>query len=118
MGDKATGCSPFPGNINILAMHLPTYRDTLAKTSGRVNEFVNPKYVDDTKTAFKKPTRLECMMQDFPLLLDKEAPVGFTTLPREICFSPVKNNGAAMSLCEENGEQQDTEQLGRVNVRG
>jgi len=59
---------------------------------------VNPKYVDDTKTAFKKPTRLECMMQDFPLLLDKEAPVGFTTLPREICFSPVKNNGAAMSL--------------------
>jgi UDP-sugar pyrophosphorylase len=92
VADKETGCSPFPGNINILAMHLPTYRDTLAKTGGRVNEFVNPKYVDETKTAFKKPTRLECMMQDFPLLLDKDAPVGFTTLPREICFSPVKNN--------------------------
>ena len=26
-------------------------------------EFVNPKYTDGTKTAFKSPTRLECMMQ-------------------------------------------------------
>jgi UDP-sugar pyrophosphorylase len=88
----ASGHSPFPGNINILAMHLPTYTQTLQSTGGRVNEFVNPKYVDQSKTAFKSPTRLECMMQDFPLLLPKEAKVGFTTLPREVCFSPVKNN--------------------------
>jgi hypothetical protein len=26
-------------------------------------EFVNPKYADDERTVFKKPTRLECMMQ-------------------------------------------------------
>ena len=26
-------------------------------------EFVNPKYTDATRTAFKSPTRLECMMQ-------------------------------------------------------
>ena len=32
------------------------------------------------------------MMQDFPLLLSKDASVGFTTLPRDMCFSPVKNN--------------------------
>lgn len=77
----ASGHSPFPGNINILAMHLPTYTQTLQSTGGRVNEFVNPKYVDESKTAFKSPTRLECMMQDFPLLLPKAAKVGFTTLP-------------------------------------
>jgi UDP-sugar pyrophosphorylase len=62
-------------------MHLPTYTQTLQSTGGRVNEFVNPKYVDESKTAFKSPTRLECMMQDFPLLLPKAAKVGFTTLP-------------------------------------
>ena len=28
-----------------------------------MNEFVNPKYVDSSKTAFKSATRLECMMQ-------------------------------------------------------
>jgi len=26
-------------------------------------EFVNPKYTDGTRTKFKSPTRLECMMQ-------------------------------------------------------
>ena len=39
---------------------------------GLVPEFINPKYTDATKTAFKKPTRLECMMQDFPKLLPAE----------------------------------------------
>ena len=63
------------GNINILAIELATYKETLEATGGRVNEFVNPKYVDATKTAFKSPTRLECMMQDFPLLLGKDSKV-------------------------------------------
>lgn len=30
---------------------------------GLVPEFVNPKYADASKNRFKKPTRLECMMQ-------------------------------------------------------
>lgn len=30
---------------------------------GVVTEFVNPKFKDSTRTAFTKPTRLECMMQ-------------------------------------------------------
>ena len=31
---------------------------------------------------FKSPTRLECMMQDFPRLCTKEDKVGFTQLER------------------------------------
>jgi UDP-sugar pyrophosphorylase len=56
-------------------------------------EFVNPKYSDDAKTIFKKPTRLECMMQDFPIVLDGENAnrVGFTSISADMCFSPVKN---------------------------
>lgn len=39
---------------------------------GVVVEFVNPKYKPGSRTEFKKPTRLECMMQDFPKLMSKE----------------------------------------------
>ena len=35
----------------------------LERTKGVMPEFVNPKYADAEKTVFKKPTRLECMMQ-------------------------------------------------------
>jgi len=56
-------------------------------------EFVNPKYKDAEKTIFKKPTRLECMMQDFPTVLqgDEVKKVGFTSVAADMCFSPVKN---------------------------
>ena len=59
-----------------------------------VIEFVNPKYKDDTRTEFKKPTRLECMMQDIPKLFQKEmgseANIGFTQFDRWFTFSPAK----------------------------
>ena len=55
-------------------------------------EFVNPKYADTAKKTFKKPTRLECMMQDYPKLLGTEAKVGFTTIPGWAAYSPCKNN--------------------------
>ena len=58
-----TGFSPFPGNINQLLFNATVYADTLERTEGIMPEFVNPKYKDDKKTTFKKPTRLECMMQ-------------------------------------------------------
>lgn len=58
-----TGFSPYPGNTNQLILHLPRYAATLERSGGLMPEFVNPKYKDDTKTTFKKPTRLECMMQ-------------------------------------------------------
>jgi UDP-sugar pyrophosphorylase len=61
-----TGFSLWPGNINELIFKLSSYDNALECSGGQVPEFVNPKYTDGTKTTFKSPTRLECMMQDFP----------------------------------------------------
>jgi UDP-sugar pyrophosphorylase len=98
-GDIAdeTGYSPFPGNANNLVIEMSAYSKTLAgEDQGVVVEFVNPKYKDDTRTDFKKPTRLECMMQDIPKLFQKEmgadANIGFTTFDRWFTFSPAKNS--------------------------
>eukprot|EP00754_Rhynchopus_humris_P040033 Rhum_TRINITY_DN23090_c0_g1::Rhum_TRINITY_DN23090_c0_g1_i1::g.177091::m.177091/K12447/USP; UDP-sugar pyrophosphorylase len=90
----ASGCSPYPGNINTLVFSLPQYVAQLEKTKGLIAEFVNPKYADAEKLSFKKPTRLECMMQDYPKTLSDEdaSAVGFTTFERLMAFSPVKNN--------------------------
>jgi UDP-sugar pyrophosphorylase len=63
VNDEKTGFSPFPGNINQLLFKAESYAETLERTKGVMPEFVNPKYTDETKTVFKKPTRLECMMQ-------------------------------------------------------
>ncbi|KAL7543336.1 hypothetical protein ACHAWF_007371 [Thalassiosira exigua] len=95
--DPATGYSPYPGNANNLVLELNAYAKTLAgEDRGVVVEFVNPKYKDDTRTEFKKPTRLECMMQDVPKLFQKEmgseANIGFTTFDRWFTFSPAKNS--------------------------
>ena len=95
--DPATGCSPFPGNANNIVMALPSYHRVLqGQDQGVVEEFVNPKFKDASCTAFTKPTRLECMMQDFPKLLAKElggaAKVGFTRFEKWLSFSPAKNN--------------------------
>ncbi|KAI3716552.1 hypothetical protein L1987_67507 [Smallanthus sonchifolius] len=86
-----TGYSPFPGNINQLILELDPYIDELSKTGGTIKEFVNPKYKDSTKTAFKSSTRLECMMQDYPKTLSPSARVGFTINPW-LAYAPVKNN--------------------------
>mmetsp|Transcript_4263 Transcript_4263/g.10134 ORF Transcript_4263/g.10134 Transcript_4263/m.10134 type:complete len:622 (-) Transcript_4263:138-2003(-) len=99
--NDASGYSPFPGNINQLVFHLESYNKVLERTEGVMPDFVNPKYKDASKTVFKKPTRLECMMQEFPTVLTSEesAHVGFTQAAASICFSPVKNavaDGAVM----------------------
>lgn len=86
------GNSYFPGNINVLIFKVETYLATLDRTSGLVPEFVNPKYKDSQREVFKSATRLECMMQDFPKLLSKDAKVGFSCYERWFCFSAVKNN--------------------------
>lgn len=88
------GASPFPGNINQLIVSLEEYKTQLSKTGGQIEEFVNPKYKDATKTAFKSPTRLECMMQDYPKSLSAEASVGFTVFDNWVGYSPVKNSPA------------------------
>ena len=96
VADPATGYSPYPGNANNLVFELKSYAKTLkGEDEGVVLEFVNPKYKDGSRTQFKKPTRLECMMQDFPTLMQKElgstANIGFTMFDRWYTFSPAKN---------------------------
>ncbi|GMI29911.1 hypothetical protein TeGR_g957 [Tetraparma gracilis] len=100
VADPGTGYSPFPGNTNNFILELSSYAATLAgPDEGVVSEFVNPKMEADGVT-FKKPARLECMMQDYPWLLQKRGPaaggpggkVGFASLPRWLSFSPAKNS--------------------------
>lgn len=79
-----------------MVIAMDAYAKTLrGEDQGVVLEFVNPKYKDGTRTEFKKPSRLECMMQDIPKLFQKEmgneANVGFTTFDRWFTFSPAKN---------------------------
>lgn len=94
--DPTTGYSPFPGNANNLVIELQAYAKTLkGEDKGVVLEFVNPKYKDNTRTDFSKPTRLECMMQDIPKLFQKELgqpKIGFTMFDRWFTFSPAKNS--------------------------
>ncbi|GER52860.1 UDP-sugar pyrophosphorylase [Striga asiatica] len=87
-----TGYSPYPGNINQLIFEIGPYLEELSKTGGAIKEFVNPKYKDSTKTAFKSSTRLECMMQDYPKTLPPSARVGFTVMDAWFAYAPVKNN--------------------------
>lgn len=95
-GDIANdnGYSNYPGNINLLCIRLSTYKDILKTSNGVVPEFINPKFSKENPTLFTSPTRLECMMQDFPRLLSgtKTNNVGFVSLPRWYCFSAVKND--------------------------
>ena len=90
--DPRTGLSPFPGNTNCFVLDANKYADKLAATGGVVPEFVNPKFADESRTAFKKPARLESMMQDYPKLCD--GAVGFTSITPWYCYSPVKNAAA------------------------
>lgn len=87
-----SGFSPYPGNINVLVFDCSLYAQELENSKGIISEFVNPKYADGAKTTFKAPTRLECMMQDYPKLLHSSVTVGCTQFERWTCFSAVKNN--------------------------
>jgi len=90
--NDGSGFSPYPGNINQLVLSLPSYVSMLNKTGGVIGEFVNPKYADASRSVFKKSTRLECMMQDYPKGLPSDAKVGFTQLDVWAAYSPVKNH--------------------------
>ena len=93
-GDIAneTGFCDFPGNLNVLVFKLEPYLKILEETKGLVPEFVNPKYADESRTKFKSPTRLECLMQDVPKLIKNGETVGYTYFDRWFCFSACKNN--------------------------
>lgn len=108
VNDPSTGFSIWPGNINELIFKLSSYNATLQKSKGQVPEFVNPKYADTAKTVFKSPTRLECMMQDFPRLYTDygmDVKLGFASLnfPAVRVYSPVKNDAKDASTKQKNG---------------
>jgi UDP-sugar pyrophosphorylase len=93
-GDVAepNGFSRFPGNINVLAVRLAPYLRVLESSGGIIAEFANPKFADASRTAFKKPARLETLMQDLPKSFTAGEKVGVTIFDRVWCFSPCKNN--------------------------
>ncbi|MFM8764652.1 MAG: UTP--glucose-1-phosphate uridylyltransferase [Spartobacteria bacterium] len=86
------GFSKFPGNINLLVVRLAPYLKVLESSGGVVAEFVNPKFSDSTRTSFKKPARLETLMQDLPKNFTSGEKVGVTVFDRVWCFSACKNN--------------------------
>ena len=95
INDPETGFSPFPGNINQLVLALGPYCKQLEATGGGVAEFVNPKYADKSRTAFKSSTRLECMMQDWAKTVPPGTKVGFMVIQEVwVGYSPVKNSVA------------------------
>jgi UDP-sugar pyrophosphorylase len=93
-GDVAepNGFSRFPGNINLLVVRLAPYLRVLESSGGVIAEFVNPKFADASRTAFKKPARLETLMQDLPKSFSSGEKVGVTVFDRVWCFSACKNN--------------------------
>ena len=86
------GFCDFPGNLNVLVFNLKPYLDIISDSKGLVPEFVNPKYVDETRKKFKAPTRLETLMQDVPKLVKNGESIGNTYFDRWFCFSACKNN--------------------------
>ena len=103
IADPKTGLSEFPGNTNTLVIEVTKYAKVLSETSGIMPEFVNPKYTNDSRNEFKAPTRLECMMEDYPKLLDNDDKVGFASFDRWISFSPCKNNLAEARVKSSSG---------------
>jgi len=90
--NEADGFSKFPGNINEIFIDLTKYLSALEDSGGKVDEFINPKYTDGTRAAFKSPTRLECMMQDYAKTVPAGQTVGWTRYPIEFGYFPCKND--------------------------
>jgi UDP-sugar pyrophosphorylase len=119
------GFSKFPGNINLLIVRLAPYLKVLESSGGVVAEFVNPKFSDATRTSFKKPARLETLMQDLPKNFTSGEKVGVTVFNRVWCFSACKNNLAdAAQKVIQNGPpesassaENDFYEAGRVKLR-
>ena len=72
---------------------MSIYLETLTSTSGQVNEFVNPKYLEGSgRRQFKAPARLECLMQDIAWSLPERAKVGLVSYPATFGYYPCKND--------------------------
>jgi UDP-sugar pyrophosphorylase len=97
------GYSFFPGNINVLIIALRAYVEVLEQSQGIIAEFVNPKYADAQRSHFKKPTRLETMMQDLPKLFERQERVGVAIFDRTWSFSANKNSVADAAVKQRGG---------------
>lgn len=90
------GYSILPGNMNIFCIDIDIYIQLLQNTKGIIGEFINPKYIDNNFINFKKPTRIECMMQDFTKYLKDTINIYNDTivciLPNWYCYNPIKNS--------------------------
>lgn len=53
---------------------------------------LNCRFKDDDRMTFRKPTRLECMMQDIGKNISRCGSVGFTTTSTWLGYSPAKNS--------------------------
>jgi UDP-sugar pyrophosphorylase len=121
----ANGFSKFPGNINLLVIRLAPYLRVLEASGGVIAEFVNPKFSDASRTSFKKPTRLETLMQDLPKSFVSGEKTGVTVFDRVWCFSACKNNLAdAAAKVVQNGPpesassaENDFYLAGRIKLR-
>lgn len=110
------GYSPFPGNINVLVFRLKEFQNVLKQSGGAIPEFINPKYADESRETFKKPTRLECMMQEYPKLLSPSAKVGFTQFERELSFTAVKNNIKDAASKQQQGLPPESASTGECDI--
>ncbi|MES1918145.1 hypothetical protein MHBO_000157 [Bonamia ostreae] len=88
------GFSSFPGNANVFILKMDKYLETLAKTDGKMPEYINPKYANKEKSIFKSAARIECAMSDYSMLLESDDNVGCTLFERWMSFSAAKNNMA------------------------
>ena len=107
--------SVYPGNINVLIFDAVAYMRVLEEKKGAISEFVNPKYNPD-KQSFKKPTRLECMMQDWPKLLSADAKVGFSEFQRWTSFSAVKNAITDAAQKQKDGNAPESGASGEADI--
>ncbi|KAL1521263.1 hypothetical protein AB1Y20_020932 [Prymnesium parvum] len=113
------GFSRFPGNINELLFHVPSYLEVLAATGGKIDEFINPKYADASRSTFKSPTRLECMMQDYVKTVPHGQKVGWTRYPQEFGYFPCKNDivtGASLSAKDVPPQTASTAEMAVYNM--
>ena len=92
VNEADTGFSKFPGNINQFIIDLTKWLSAVKKSNGAIDEFINPKYTDSTRTAFKSATRLECMMQDYVKTVPSDQVVAFTRYPLWQGYFPCKND--------------------------
>ena len=90
--NEPDGFSRFPGNINQIVISLSSWLETVEASGGAIDEFINPKYTDASRTEFKSPTRLECMMQDYVKTVPSDQKVAWTRFPLWLGYFPCKND--------------------------